>query len=123
MWTHAVLEVYDLDGIGLDISREEMQDRIDEGKYAWCVVEDDIVVYFMPLWKILWIKLKKYVYNLSSSVYNNVYYPIYKRTLGGKREQEKWDEFFDEKVEISDEEWEEIKEDWEAISENKERYE
>ncbi|KKK61991.1 hypothetical protein LCGC14_3008780, partial [marine sediment metagenome] len=26
MWTHAVLEVYDLDGIGLDISREEMQD-------------------------------------------------------------------------------------------------
>lgn len=106
MWTHAVLEVYDLDGIGFGVSTEEMADRIDEGKYAWCVVEDDLVVYFMPLWKILWIKLKKYVYNLYSNV-DNLLYPIYKGTPWGKKEQEKWDEFFDE-TEISEEEFREI---------------
>lgn len=106
MWTHAVLEVYDLDGIGFDISKEEMADRIDEGKYAWCVVEDDIVVYFMPLWKILWIKFKKYVDNLYSNVYN-CGYMIYKRTPWGKRADAEWDEFMNA-PEMTEEEWNEL---------------
>ena len=122
MWTHAVLEVYDLDGIGLDISREEMQDRIDEGKYAWCVVEDDIVVYFMPLWKIFWIKLGQYVDNLYSIVYNNVY-PIYIGTPWGKKYRQEMDAFWDSIPVVTDIEWEELKEDWKAIEEKKERYE
>ena len=123
MWTHVVLEVFDLNDIGFDVSREEMTDRIDEGKYAWCVVEDDIVAYFMPLYKILWIKFKKYVYNLYSIVYNNVYYPIYKRTPWGKRADAEWDIQMAKEVIITDEEWDEMGEDWKAIAENKERYE
>ena len=124
MWTHVVLEIYDLKGIGLDVSSsEEMADRIDEGEYAWCVVDDDIVVYFMPLWKILWIKFKKYVYNLYSIVYNNVYYPIYKRTLWGKKAQAEWDRFFEETEVMTKEEFDELMEDQEAILKNKERYE
>ena len=122
-WTHTVLEVYDLEGIGFGVSREEMAERIDEGEYAWCVVEDDIVVYFMPLWKILWIKLKKYVDNLYSIVYNNVYYPLYIRTPWGKRYRQKMDAFWDSMPVMTEQEFDELQEDWEAIAENKERYE
>lgn len=61
MWTHVVLEVYDLDHIGLDdVSREEMQDRIDDGKYAWCVVKSEGILYFMSWRQIIRAKFKSH---------------------------------------------------------------
>lgn len=108
MWTHVVLEVFDLDRIGFNVSKEEMQDRIDEGKYAWCVVGDDIVIYYVPLYKILWLKFKQYAENIHSFIYNKIYHPLYSRTIWGKRKRQELDAFWDSLPVITEEEEQEL---------------
>ncbi len=87
MWTHTVLELYPNNG---ELPTEgEPADWIDQRLVSWCQGHDDVVIYYAPLWWILWIKIKKYADNVHSAWINHLWSktPWWKR-----RTKREWDE-------------------------------
>jgi len=72
-WRHTVLELYPKP-LGGDFPAEgEPADWIEQGTVLYCQGDDSTVVYFAPLWWILWVKTKKYAYEVYAFFHNNLW--------------------------------------------------
>ncbi len=114
MWRHTVLELYAKPLSGEFPTEGEPADWIEEGTVLWCQGYDDTVIYFAPLWRIVWIKVKKYADNIHSAWINH----LWSKTPWWKRQSEKfWAEM--EEHTLSDEELKELmgEEDYAAMKE------
>ncbi len=100
-WRHTVIELYPNKG-GFP-TEGDPADWIEENLVSWCQGDDSTVVYFAPLWWVLWIKVKKYADAVHTFFYNNVWAktPWWKR-----RTKREWDEIMADV--IDDEEVEEL---------------
>lgn len=106
-WRHTVLELYPKPLSGEFPSEGDPADWIEEETVLWCQGDDSTVVYFMPLWKIVRIKLGAYAYTVYAFLFNN----IWAKTPWWKRQTEKfWDEV--EENTISTEEFLSMVEEW-----------
>ena len=94
-WRHTVIELYPNKG-GFP-SEGDPADWIEQNLVSWCQGHDETVVYFAPLWWILWIKVKKYASDVHTFFYNNVW----AKTPWWERNMEKFRAELDEKNTIS----------------------
>ena len=86
MWRHTVLELYAKPLSGEFPTEGDPSEWIEKGLVLYCQGEDETVVYFMPLWKIVRIKLGAYAYTVWAFFYNN----IWAKTPWWKRQTEKF---------------------------------
>lgn len=103
-WDHTVLELFPKPLSGSFPTEGTPAEWIANEQVFYSQGEDELVIFYAPLWWILWIKLKKYAEWIYSWTYNNIY--IY--TPWGKRRMEEVDEFFDSIPVITKEELREM---------------
>lgn len=72
-WRHTVLELYPKPLSGEFPTEGDPVDWIEEETVLWCQGDDSTVIYFAPLWWILWIKVTKYVDAVRSAWINHVW--------------------------------------------------
>ncbi len=85
MWRHTVLELYPKPLSGDFPVEGDAADWIEDELVYYAQGRDDTVVFFAPLWWILWIKIKKYVEAIDSAWINH----IWSKTPWWKRQSEK----------------------------------
>ncbi|MCK4816790.1 hypothetical protein KA005_13555, partial [bacterium] len=100
-WDHTVLELYPKPLSGDLPTEGTPAEWIANDQVFYAQGDDELVIFYVPLRWILWIKVKKYAGQVYSWVYNNIY--IY--TPWGKRRMEEVDEFLDSIPTITDEEF------------------
>jgi len=103
-WDHTVLELYPTPLSGDLPTKGTPAEWIANNQVFYTQGDDELVIYYVPLVVILWIKLKKYVGWIHSWIFNNVY--VY--TPWGKRQIEETDKFFDSIPVITSEELREM---------------
>ena len=87
-WDHTVLEIYPKPLSGDLPTEGTPADWIANDQVFYAQSDDELVVYYVPLVVILWIKAKKYIEWVHSWVFNNIY--VY--TPWGKRRMKEVDE-------------------------------
>lgn len=82
-WRHTVLELYPKPLSGGFPSEGDPSEWIEKGLVLYCQGDDETVVYFAPLWWLLWVKVKKYVDDIHSAWINH----LWSKTSWWKRER------------------------------------
>lgn len=103
-WTHTVLELFPKPLSGSFPKEGTPSEWIEEGKVLYAQGDDELVVYYLSFWKILWWKLKQW----GEAIHNWLFDNIYIHTPWGKKRMRKVDEFFASISVIGDEELEEL---------------
>jgi hypothetical protein len=103
-WDHTVLELYPKPLSGNFPTEGTPAEWIANEQVFYCQGDDELVIYYVPLVVILWIKLKKYTAWIHSWIFNNVY--VY--TPWGKRRMKEVDERFASIPELTEEELREM---------------
>ncbi len=86
MWTHTVLELYPKPLRGNLPTEGEPADWIEQKIVYYAQGDDETVIYFTPLWRIVWIKIKQYVDVVDSAWINH----LWSKTPWWKRQTEKF---------------------------------
>lgn len=103
-WDHTVLELYPKPLSGDLPTEGTPADWIANDQVFYAQGDDELVIYYVPLVVILWIKLKKYAGWIYSWIFNNIY--VY--TPWGKRRMKEVDERLASIPVITDEELREM---------------
>jgi len=100
-WDHTVLELYPKPLSGNLPTEGTPAEWIANDQVFYSQGDDELVIFYVPLYIILWIKLKKYLDWIHSWIFNNIY--VY--TPWGKRRMKEVDERLASIPVITDEEF------------------